>query len=476
MDRTKINLIFLFRWLIQPFLYVLAIGLVAFFVLSSKPANAETVPAEQVAGYVATNSSTAASRSDVDLLTFNCSSIEECQSLAISYSCGINVPRDDFILTTGSGSPFGCQGRDYKSNGSPYQFINVTFYATPSTFDQCPSTHPYDLGDGNCSDLPTSCRDIDTMTAQCCEEYSADMCAMQGSEVASWERTGMGYSQCTFSCTETPDDELPEPPQTEEECEQMATMQCSGSGGSYNHFWDSEFDACYFSCNDAPEEPIDPDAPPTPDPADEPTCVVDPQTGRYMGDCVNDENPDNGECSAVDGLEQTFEGQCVAGDGVSSNTLAKIANQHLLGIKGKIQGTNERLDDLPENMAKQFGLGDADKAKTDLDSGFMQGFDRSASEVEATTSLMRGMFGLGDEKGLELVPTDEKDLTEEAGNYGGAISVSGSCPASESLTISGQSFDVSYDSACSFATGIRPFILAGAYILAGFIIFGGRGD
>lgn len=361
----------------------------------------------------------------------------------------------------------------------PEIYINAHF-VWDGLAESCPDTHPFPKDDPTqgtlCSDVPRSCEDMDTMSESCCQDLSEFQCHSQGKQLSGWEIVDyMGYQRCTTSCLDPDPEPEPEPdPTTEDECRQEAAASCAATGGLYNYHWDSEFGSCAFSCNDAPEDPIDPDAPDAPDPENEPSCsfINTSEGGYYVGQCVDDPNPDNGNCVAQtdeNGNETgRFTGQCIAGDGVSAETLAKIGNKYLLGIDGGVKAINERLKGLPEAIACAFGFCEDSNPEEDFKKAFDGEFSKDPKPSEV--SWLRGLFGLGDETGMELIPSNEIDVADEAGNYRGAIS-GGGCPAPETMALSHGTYQIPYDTACEVFSKLRPIMVAIAWFIASLIVF-----
>lgn len=68
------------------------------------------------------------------------------------------------------------------------------------------------------------------------------------------------------------------------------------------------------------------------------------------------------------------------------------------------------------------------------------------------------------------LPTKDVPLSiTPAGGFGPS---DGTCPQGVSFSLSGQTFELGYDSVCSFARGVRPIVLGFAWLAAGLLFFG----
>lgn len=70
----------------------------------------------------------------------------------------------------------------------------------------------------------------------------------------------------------------------------------------------------------------------------------------------------------------------------------------------------------------------------------------------------------------ETIPTTQVPLSFTPMTMPGSSATS--CPAPETVSLGGHSFEIRYDGLCYYAEGLRPFVILGAYITAAMIIFG----
>lgn len=72
----------------------------------------------------------------------------------------------------------------------------------------------------------------------------------------------------------------------------------------------------------------------------------------------------------------------------------------------------------------------------------------------------------------EELPTEDKSVSVSPDSGWGG---NGSCPAPKHLTVQGRDIPIPLDIICQYMTGIRPIIIALAWLSAGFILIGARG-
>jgi hypothetical protein len=81
--------------------------------------------------------------------------------------------------------------------------------------------------------------------------------------------------------------------------------------------------------------------------------------------------------------------------------------------------------------------------------------------------------------GQNFGEVNDVDLTDKPINVSitpileGALGQAGSCPAPRAITLGGQTKYFDYTTFCNFSNGIRPVILAFAWLLAAGILVGG---
>lgn len=76
----------------------------------------------------------------------------------------------------------------------------------------------------------------------------------------------------------------------------------------------------------------------------------------------------------------------------------------------------------------------------------------------------------------EHEPEGDLETEDRSLSWVPTMSAAGSCPAPEPFTVQGQSFNLDWGYVCDFATGIRPVVLAVAWLSAAIFVFGvGRG-
>lgn len=93
--------------------------------------------------------------------------------------------------------------------------------------------------------------------------------------------------------------------------------------------------------------------------------------------------------------------------------------------------------------------------------------DEKPDECEAHPDTV-GCTKLGELPTAEVLPRSDVPITFNPVE----IAENATCPAPSTVAAFGQSFALEYDSACTYATGLKPVVIAVAYLTALFIIFG----
>ena len=72
------------------------------------------------------------------------------------------------------------------------------------------------------------------------------------------------------------------------------------------------------------------------------------------------------------------------------------------------------------------------------------------------------------------LPKSERDISITPDSGWGAETAS--CPAPKSITVQGRAIAIPYDLFCTYASGMRPIIIAMAWLSAAFILLGARSE
>lgn len=282
----------------------------------------------------------------------------------------------------------------------------------------------------------------------CLENDSGDSCPYK-EEGASGFYTA-DYSDPT-SCQDTP----PEPPNDNKDCSPNGAGQmvcnadpdekCQPKNGLLVCDAGCGFMNGVFKCFKEPTKPDEPEEPEQPE-------VPDPP----IDDNITDPNKPLSDMTKAD-LKSTYKGIETRLESTKKELedVQKKNDQNTKGIVSAINNVGRKVDKTNENLESAF------KGEK---------FDEKGLADEA--DIKAGLGITGSEKITDL-KNGEVSIDSFKSSFAPFLS-SSQCPPPRSISVYGKSYQLDWDPFCQFFTALGYLVMATAYILVPFIVFGGK--
>jgi hypothetical protein len=232
-------------------------------------------------------------------------------------------------------------------------------------------------------------------------------------------------------------------------CKADPSEKCTASNG----FLQCEEGCGYlndvFMCFPDPEEPDEPDEPDVPDPTPD-DDITDPN--KPMADMVKSDFKD-----VMKGVETRLNSTKKELEDVQKNNdkNTKSLNEALKGLGSKIDKTNNKLDGIQDTLD---------------DTLYGEELDDSGLNDDAA---MKAGLGITGNEQLSDLKFADVDIDSFRSQFAPFLNTS-QCPAPRSITIKGNSYSLDWAPFCEFFAALSYLVLAAAYLLVPFIVFGGK--
>lgn len=279
----------------------------------------------------------------------------------------------------------------------------------------------------------------------CLENDSGDSCPYKEEGTSGFYTAD--YSDPT-SCQDTP----PEPPNDDKDCSPNGAGQqvcnadpdekCQSKNGLLVCQDGCGFMNGVFKCFKEPPKPEEPEEPEVPDP--------------QIDDSITDPDKPVQDMTKAD-LKSTYRGIETRLESTKKELedVQKKNDQNAKGIISAINNVGRKVDKTNENLESAF------KGEK---------FDEKGLADEA--DIKAGLGITGSEKITDL-KNGEISIDSFKSSFAPFLS-SGQCPPPRSISVYGKSYQLDWDPFCQFFTALGYLVMATAYILVPFIVFGGK--
>lgn len=206
------------------------------------------------------------------------------------------------------------------------------------------------------------------------------------------------------------------------------------------------------------------------------SCPTNTTAGTINGipQCIPKPNLDTAQQAAAAAQQSAVTAAAAAKTAAlaSQNAQTALAADPTNTVK-QAAATNAAAASMAANSTYQDSNATASKASDDAALKFLNSIDQDL-KTAATDKVAQDDITKADIAAAGgTMPTP--DITPVT-TWGGSLTytpVAGSCPAPKSLVLHGQTIEMSYQPYCDYAAGIKPVVLALAFLSAGFIVVTG---